>query len=113
MSKEIITDNSDQPRSIDEISYQRDPKEVKQLPKFKPGNTPHTQYGNQTLNANIPWQRIVQEIQVHYTLEQLVNEAGIPPANLRKILREDYRKLSFKMGAKLLTIHARFYPEQY
>jgi hypothetical protein len=99
--------------STGEVIYEREVAQTTEQPKFKPGNTPYTQYGNQTLNANIHWYQIVQEILAHYTQEQLVDEAGIMPANLRKILVQNYRKLNFKTGAKLLAIHSRFHPEQY
>lgn len=100
-------------RTASEVIYQREDNSKKTQPEFKPGNTPYTQFGNETLNANIHWYQIIQDILAHYTQEQLVDEAGITPANLRKILAQHYKKLNFKMGAKLLAIHSRFYPEQY
>lgn len=94
------------------VIYQRDPNIAIDEPKFKPGNTPYTQFGNETLNANVPWYRIVQEILAHYTQEQLVKETGITSANITKILRQNYRKLNFKRGAQLLSIHARLFADQ-
>ena len=97
----------------DNIIYDRTSTLFNDQPEFKPSNTPYTQLGNETLNANILWYQVINEILLHYTQEQLVDEAGITPINLRKILNQNYRKLNFKTGAQLLSIHCRFYPEQY
>ena len=96
-----------------EVVYDRETIQATEQPEFKPGETPYTQFGNETLNANIHWYQVVEEILAHYTQEQLVDEAGITPANLRKILAQNYRQLNFKMGARLLAIHCRFFPERY
>jgi DNA-directed RNA polymerase subunit H (RpoH/RPB5) len=111
MSNEIIDQDDQTP--IGEVVYDREIVQVTEQPEFKPGNTPYTQFGNQTLNANIHWHLIVEEILAHYTQEQLVDEAGIKPASLPKILKQNYRRLNFKTGAKLLSIHSQLYPQLY
>jgi hypothetical protein len=108
-----ITNDQDNVIEKTKIVYDREKNSKKKQPAFKPGKTPHTQLGHETLNANIPWPHIIEELQAHYTQEKLVNEAGITPANLQNILAENYSKLTFKIGAKLLMLHSRFYPEQY
>jgi hypothetical protein len=95
------------------IIYQRNAEPTEKQPEFKPGNTPHTQYGDETLNGNVPWQSIVQEIQAHYTQEQLIEESGVKPVNLLNILKQDYSKLDFRTGARILGVHSRLFPEHY
>ena len=111
MSDETILNEPS--RLSSEVIYQRDSQPSENAPEFKPGNTPHTQLGNETLNANIPWQEIVQQIQAHYTQEQLIEETGVTTENLLNILNQDYSKLNFRTGARILGVHCRFFPEQY
>lgn len=113
MTTEITSDPLNSPSTKDNVIYQRDLPPPSVLPEFKPGSTPYTQYGNETLNANIPWYQIIQEILTHYTQEQLLEETGLVNNDLLEILNQNYCKLNFKMGAKLLRIHSCFYPEQY
>ena len=95
-----------------EVIYQREEISTKKQPEFKPGNTPYTQYGNETLNANVLWYQVVNEILAHCTQEQLVAETGLISANMTKIRNQNYRRLNFRTGAKLLAIHCQLYPEQ-
>jgi hypothetical protein len=111
MSDDIL--NNETTRLSSEVVYQRDSELSESLPEFKPGKTPHTQYGNQILNGNIPWPEIIEEIQAHYTQERLVKETGVSPATLRKISQGNYDRLDFRTGAKILGVHCLFYPEQY
>ena len=111
MSNEIDKDSNE--ISLSEVIYQREPTSTTKQPTFKPGDTPYTQYGNETLNANVLWYQIVEEILAHYPQEQLVAETGLVPANITKIRNQNYRRLNFRAGAKLLAIHSRFYPEKY
>ena len=111
MSDETILN---QPSSLSgEVIYQRDSQPSENAPEFKPGNTPHTQYGNQILNANVPWPEIINEIQARYTQEQLMKETGVTADNLLNILNQDYSKLNFRTGARILGVHSRFFPELY
>jgi lambda repressor-like predicted transcriptional regulator len=80
-------------------------------PVFKPGNTPHTQFGTEILNANVPWPKIVAEIQTRYTQEKLAEEVGVAPITLHEILKQNYEALSFRIGARILGIHTRLFPE--
>lgn len=64
-------------------------------------------------NFHLPWQRIIQDILAHYTQEQLVDEAGLTPANLLEILNKNQAKLRFRIGAKLFAIHCRLCPAEY
>jgi hypothetical protein len=106
MSDEIIV------TELTEIVYQRGQNEDETQPEFKPGNTPHTQYGDQVLNANVPWDSVVQEIlNAHYTQEKLAKEVGIPSTTLGQILKQNYDALSFRIGARILGVHFRLFPE--
>jgi hypothetical protein len=96
-----------------QVVYERGAEQSTPTPEFKPGNTPHTQFGNQTLNANVPWDQVVQEILVHKNQQELAVDLGMPLANVTKILKQNYRKLNFKTGARILMIHCNFYPAQY
>ena len=113
MTTEITSDFLNHPQTTRAVIYQRATTQIQAVPEFKPGNTPYTQLGNETLNANIYWPQIIQDILAHYTQQQLITETGLTSANMLKINQQNYRKLNFKMGAKLLAIHCRFYPEQY
>ena len=107
----MIDDSND--NENDQVIYERGAKESTSTPEFKPGNTPHTQFGNQTLNANVPWDQVVQAILVHKTQAELANEVGTPLINVLKILKQNYRKLNFRTGARILSVHCRLYPAQY
>ena len=111
MSDEIILNETS--LVSNKVVYQRDSQQSEAVPAFKPGKTPHTQYGDEMLNANVPWQEILQELQAHYTQERLVDEAGVSPANLLKILKGNYSDLNFRTGARILGVHSRLFPEQY
>ena len=110
----ITTIEPDYETKLGKVVYQRHIAQATLEPEFKPGDTPETQFGNETLNGNIDWSKIVEEmIQVHYTQEQLVTETGISEKILKKIINKNYKRLSFRNGARLLAIHSRFYPKQY
>ena len=111
MSDDIL--NNENSRLPVEVVYQRGSEPTESLPEFKPGKTPHTQYGNQILNGNVPWSEIIEEIQAHYTQERLVAETGVSPATLRKISQENYSSLDFRTGARILGVHCLLYPKQY
>ena len=114
MSNDNTTIETEIQNTLGDVVYQRDLAQATPQPEFKPGDTPHTQLGNQTLNGNVPWSSIVEEIfQACYTQEQLLAETGITAKDLQKISHNNYKKLSFRSGARLLRVHSMFYPEQY
>jgi DNA-directed RNA polymerase sigma subunit (sigma70/sigma32) len=49
----------------------------------------------------------------YYTLEQLIKETEVSVENIKQIINKNYQKLSFRAGARLLSVHSKFYPEQY
>ena len=96
-----------------QVIYERGAELSTPPPEFKPGNTPHTQFGNETLNGNVPWDQVVQAILIHKTQIQLATEVGTTLSNVLRILKQDYGKLNFRTGAQILTIHSNLYPAQY
>ena len=114
MSNDTITFEPDTNTTIGDITYQRDIAQATPQPEFKSGNTPHTRLGDETLNGNINWCNIVNDIiPAHYTQVQLITESGLSANQLQNITNKNYNELSFRAGARLLTVHSRFYPEQY
>lgn len=83
-------------------------------PEFKPGNTPYLQYDNTLLNADQDWAAILCEILIHgLTMEAVAEFIGVGMRAVDKILANDYTELNFRAGARLATLHCRYYPEQY
>ena len=97
-----------------EVVYQRGATESEKQSEFKPGNTPHTQYGDKILNANVPWSEIVNQILTrNYTIGRLAEEVKTSIAALNKILREDFSELNFRTGARILGVHCLLFPETF
>ena len=113
MPSNINDKNEPTSSSYGKIIYDREQSSITNQPEFKPGNTPHTQYGDKILNGNVPWSKIIEEIQAHYTQERLVKKTGVTPATLRKISKGNYSSLDFRTGAKILGVHCLLYPSQY
>lgn len=113
MSDKLHT-NDNVSRENGEIIYQRNAERAANGPIFKPGATPHTQFGKQVLNANVPWHSVVTDIiKTHYDQVQLARELDAQSILLDKILQQDYSELNFRTGARLLGVHARLFPGMY
>ena len=112
MSDEIIlNENSSLPS---DVVYQRGSESTEPLPEFKPGNTPETKFGDEMLNANVPWHEIVRQILTrNYTIGRLSEEVKTSIAALNKILREDFSELNFRTGARILGVHCLLFPETF
>lgn len=81
---------------------------------FKPGATPHLQYGKEILNAGVKWDEMVLEIMNKGDSAQLIAaKINVGLAVVMDILRCDYSGLTFKAGAKLCSLHCGLYPEKY
>ena len=96
------------------VIYQRGQNDGEKQPEFKPGTTPHTQYGDEMLNANVPWHEIVGQILTrNYTIGRLAEEVKTSIAALNKILKEDFSELNFRTGARILGVHCVLFPETF
>ena len=97
-----------------DVVYQRGQNDGEQQPEFKPGNTPHTQYGDEVLNANVPWDQIVSEILTRdYTIAALAEEIKSTASVLIKVLKRDFSTLNFRTGARILGVHCKLFPEKF
>ena len=108
MSNEIIVTEATN------VVYQRGQNDGLQQPEFKPGNTPHTQYGDEVLNANVPWDHIVIEILTRdYTIAALAEEIESTTSVLNKVLQKNFSALNFRTGARILSVHCRLFSEKF
>jgi hypothetical protein len=97
-----------------EVVYQRGQNDSEQEPEFKPGNTPHTQYGSETLNANVPWDQVVIEILTRdYTIAALAEKIKSTTSVVNKVLQQDFSTLNFRTGARILGVHCQLFPENF
>tara|TARA_R110000868_G_scaffold410505_2_gene698757 strand:+ start:8070 stop:8366 length:297 start_codon:yes stop_codon:yes gene_type:complete len=89
--------------------------DLPQQPNFKPGQTAHTQLGDETLNANVPWADVINDILTsgQYSLDSLATKIQTTAANVMPLLDNDASPLDFKTGAKLLSVHCIVKPEMY
>ena len=83
-------------------------------PPFEPGDKPYCFVGNQLLNGCADWKQIVAEIIYHgpYSLPQLAGQLEVSTNEMKALfLNGDFRCLTFKKGARLMTLHERYVPE--
>ena len=96
------------------IVYQRGHNEGEKQPEFKPGNTPHTKFGDEVLNANVPWDQVVSEILTRdYTIAGLAEEIKSTTSVLINVLKSDFSTLNFRIGARILGVHCVLFPETF
>lgn len=96
------------------VIYAREIVQTSDQPEFKPGNTPHTQFGEQMLNFNVPWDQIVFEILTcDYTLAALAEKIQSTTSVLNKILKQDFSTLNFRTGARILGVHSQLFPDTF
>lgn len=82
--------------------------------EFKPGDEPHCKFGNQVLNANVPWDEVVAELRAKKcSIAEIAEYAECDISVIFSVLKQDYSCLNFRTGARLITLHHRFYAEQY
>ena len=75
--------------------------------KFKPGNDPSYQLGNEVLNGQINWLNTMQEVlgSRKFTINSLSQYLEVKTEVVKKVLENDLSCLNFKTGAKLLGVH--------
>lgn len=91
-----------QRKTISILAGERNP------PAFKPGNTPHMQYGNEIINANVPWNEVINELcSSGLSMTEIAAHLDVELSVVQAATTRNYSRLSFKAGARLLTIHAQ------
>ena len=87
--------------------------ETRNEPEFKPSKKTWTWFGNERLNWGVNWQKTAKDIiDAGYGLKSLANEMELTCEDIEKLLSGDLSPLDFKLGARLLAIEERFYPER-
>ena len=87
---------------------------VKNVPEFKPGSQPHYEYDGDILNANVPWNELVDELtQAGYSLKQIATQAECPLATIKEVKNSIFEHLPFRSGARIVTMHYTAQPECY
>lgn len=80
-------------------------------PEFKPGDKPYTQFGNVMLNANVPWDELVNElIKSGQSMKQIADYAECPLDVIRNIRKGVFDGLHFRAGARICTLHYKAFP---
>jgi hypothetical protein len=80
-------------------------------PEFKPGNTPSMKFGNETLNGNVVWEDVVQDLLAqNYTMAQIADTAEVKVSVIKNVLNHLYEGLSFRAGARILGLHYKLHP---
>ena len=84
------------------------------VPVFEPGSTPHLAFGKSVLNADVDWMQLVTELVAkHVSRAEIANFIGAQAECIEQVCQQDYACLTFRAGARLVTLHCEYYPEQY
>ena len=111
-----------QPLSIVSQSLQMNQQEQSTLPLgtkasasvFKPSSSAHLVFEKTVLNANVDWALMVTELLVNAVSHTDIAEyIGIGVESVGQVLQQDYTPLTFRAGARLVTLHCEHYPERY
>lgn len=87
---------------------------TKSAPEFKPGNKPHLEYDGVLLNANVPWNELVDElVERGFTLLQVSDYAECSLDTVKELQESVFDNLSFRAGARIATMHYQHRPEFY
>lgn len=83
--------------------------------EFKPGDKPYLIFGNEILNNNIPWSEVLRALvtKTELTVEEIASRLSTTVEILNKLLATGECALGFKQGARLLTIHDKYFPCQF
>jgi hypothetical protein len=85
---------------------------------FKPGDKPYYEYDGMILNANVPWnelvQELVQELLINgYSELNVAKYSGRTLRVIKDVLNKSYDGLCFRAGARIITLHSRIFPACY
>jgi hypothetical protein len=82
--------------------------------EFKPGNKPYLEYDGCVLNANVPWNELLSDLVASgFSHEAIATEIGTELQILSAIEAKDFENLSFRAGARMITMHSEARPENY
>jgi hypothetical protein len=83
-------------------------------PEFKPGKKPYLEYDGVVLNTNVPWDELLGDlIASGFSHEVIATEIGTELEILKNIEAKDFENLSFRAGARMITMHSEAHPENY
>jgi hypothetical protein len=84
------------------------------IKEFKPGNKSYLEYDGTVLNANVLWNELVNElIEKNCSTQSIAEYAECDHDVIMNILAGDFSTLSFRAGARIVTLHAGAYPDCY
>jgi hypothetical protein len=77
-------------------------------PEFKPADKPYLEYDGVILNANVPWHEVIADIVLQqYSLVDIAVFIEADIKTLEEVLKQNFDVLSFRAGARLITLHYR------
>jgi lambda repressor-like predicted transcriptional regulator len=79
-------------------------------PEFKPGDKPYLQFGHVVLNNNFPWKDILDDVlnSSGMSIAALSVKLETTVSTLRNVVNGNNCPLSFKQGARLLTLQEQY-----
>ncbi len=90
-----------------------DGKKSKSL-EFKPGNKPYYEYDGVVLNANVPWNELIVElVEARVSVVKIATYAQCSIATIIQLTKYNFENLSFRSGARIVTLHSIHRPEFY
>ena len=93
----------------------KDSGNVKKLePEFKPGGRPYLEYDGSLLNGNVPWNELVCELfERGFSALQVADYAECSLETIAELQQSVFGNLSFRSGARIVTMHYQHRPEFY
>jgi hypothetical protein len=83
-------------------------------PEFKPGEESFCRFGKEFLNKNVPWHEVVADlVDRNYSLIAIAAFAQTQLSVIQEVGQRNFSTLSFRAGARLITLHYRLCPEHY
>lgn len=83
-------------------------------PEFKPGDTPHLEYDGSVLNANVPWNEVILELQQQgCAASDIADYAECAESVIKELVNKNYSNLNFRTGARIITYHCKHNPSVY
>lgn len=87
---------------------------IKSEAEFKPGSKPYLEFDGAMLNANVPWDELVLELNEHgCDNHEIAAYIECDTAIIMQIQAKNFKNLSFRAGARMITLHSKHYPDFY